>query len=107
MQVPDSGRGRYWKTYRSLLIYSLAFNSTGRNIRTQFLYDNSIFPSIRWPSGFHYSTLSGPGAGHRAAYIPDGPTGNLSRAFYPANGRILLAHIAANKLLTKNLTRLS
>lgn len=54
-KVPGASRGRYWKTYRCLLIYSSAFNRTSDGIfGRNFFMIIQFFPSIpivghRWP----------------------------------------------------------
>ena len=104
MQVSAAGDiGKPIDAFSSTRWHSI---ETGRNIRTQFLYDNSIFPSPR----------SGAVAIVRSAIPTEGKrekervgqreqptyltyrTLDLSPIFYPANGRTLFAHIAANSL---------
>lgn len=93
MQVSAAGDiGKPIDAFSSTRWHSI---ETGRNIRTQFLYDNSIFPSIpSWPSWLsRFQEL----ANAQPTYLTYRP----SPTFYPANGRTLFVHIAANSLLTK------
>jgi len=79
----------------TLLIYSPAFSvRTGRNIRTQFLYDNSIYPPAarQRPCEVHWFYRT-----RLYRFIPDVPSTSLTiRTFYSANGRTLFAHTVGN-----------
>lgn len=81
MHVPEADIG---KTYRCLLICSLAFNRTERNIRTQFLYDNSIFllGHLQVREGSRVHRLANVQAFTYLAYRPS--------TFYPANVQTIL-----------------
>lgn len=72
----------------------LAFSvRTGRNIRTQFLYDNSIYPTAarQQPREVHWLYRNG-----LYRYIRTPTSMTVSRTFYSANGQTLFVHTVGN-----------
>lgn len=92
MQVPGMARGDIGKAIEAFSSTRRHSAGTGRNIRTQFLYDNSIYPVSGRAECISFVVTRGAGRTYLTYRHPQWS----SRTFYSANGGTLFAHIARN-----------